>query len=234
MCSISSLKKTCISSVVVPKFKLFLTLSSFSVFLLYVFIKYLSFPAYYPIRHSIFYTEKRKTSGETYLVNTNSCRILYWPPFTEEILPFYVNRTGKTIRCHFDRTDSKQLKAFRFNFTAIKIKNLDNLMKSHKCYAFPIIRDSDSDNKLYLGPKLGPLSSITYFKDQFIQIKCYLNSNNSTVYEEIVPLIQRVKPSLKISPNEDSKESNIPNILLIGLDSVSRLNFQVINHFLKF
>jgi hypothetical protein len=107
-------------------------------------------------------------------------------------------------------------------------------MKSHKCYALPIIRDSDSDSKLYLGPKLGPLSPITYFKDQFIQIKCYLNSNNSTVYEEIIPLIQRVNPSLKISPNEDSKESNLPNILLIGLDSVSRLNFQVINHFLKF
>lgn len=162
----------------------------------------------------------------SYLINTSTCKIKEWPLFDEEILPLYTNLKNIDFSCD---KNAPLLTVERVNFTWIYISYPTNAGWS--CNATELARDSFTDG-LTLGPTITNLETYTNFDkhqmanklengDQFkwdsLRVDCKSNIKSSE-YSRVVPLIQHYQPK-----NENSSPK--VNIILLGIDSVSRLNF---------
>jgi hypothetical protein len=90
---------------------------------------------------------------------------------------------------------------------------------------------------------MGPLKAITEFANaEFIKIRCFSINETNNETKHFINEIQETKTHLyheeivALIPNLSNNQSTYgslqtPNILLLGLDSISRLNFE--RHFLR-
>lgn len=144
------------------------------------------------------------------------------PIYAEDIMKLFVNHTGERIKCGIKfNVKPKPFKINRINGTAISIDWIVTFKPQPECYATDIIRKNDTENRN--GSTYGPFSeSINLPNSDYVRIKCYSNdTNKENKYdmEEVVPLIPPKTP-------EGNSTQSIPNVIMIGIDSISRVNFE--------
>lgn len=168
-----------------------------------------------------------------FLINTPTCQVKDWPLFDEEILPLYENLKNVDFNCD---KNAPLFTIQRVNFTWLYIDYSKN--SNWSCNATELARNSDTDG-LALGPTITNLETYTNFDRNQIKIKLknspYENvsrwdsvqvdckssdksSNKTLKYSRVVPLVQFYQP-------ENSNSKPKVNIILLGIDSISRLNF---------
>ena len=161
--------------------------------------------------------------GEKYLINTPTCRIERIPPFTDETRPLYEAFPSKVYKCP---PDDETAPIARVNYTWVTVPADD-------CTAVEVLRNERTDGQKY-GRKFHFGSQrLMNFDEQTdaVEVSC-----PGMKHTRVVPLIPVKKPLWKksssaTSTDEDDQElKDRPNILAVGVDSVSRLNF--LRHFI--
>ncbi|CAG2166375.1 unnamed protein product [Oppiella nova] len=153
--------------------------------------------------------EKREMKERTaYLVNTSRCQIVRWPTFDEQVVPLYRNKSNERIHCKTD-DHFRDVTIERYNFTGVRVVNKSG--KPMNCSYSIVSRRSGTDDYVHYSRGHG-----------LVAITCVLGKEK---YVKAIPLI----PDLSIKAHNESQ--NLPNILFVGLDSISRLNFD--RHFPK-
>lgn len=167
--------------------------------------------------------------GGSYLVDTDGCKIPKLEPFNADFPDkLYTNRTGQRMSCPFPNFHN--IKVERFRFSGIRIKKPANVA----CFSRRIQRHPTDDRKILFANETRQMESVTFFPgEQVVKIECYLKqnlfeksfsnfSNNSMsklIFEKVIPLIPKLTPD--VTPKVDA-----PNVILLILDSMSRLNFE--------
>lgn len=184
-----------------------------------------SFPQFLPFSFS--------NENLPYLINTSTCQVRDWPLFDSEILPLFENLENvENFGCD---KDGPLFTIERVNFTWIFIGFPK--IGSWSCNATELARTSSSDG-LTLGPTIENLEAYTNFDryqmdekvengSQFrwdsVKVNCrsaIKQENNKTLeYSRVVPLVQQYQPKTITAAKPKI------NIMLLGIDSVSRLNF---------
>ncbi|UYV61499.1 hypothetical protein LAZ67_1005070 [Cordylochernes scorpioides] len=67
----------------------------------------------------------------------------------------------------------------------------------------------------------------TPIEDEFLNISCFANKSERRFWGDIIPLVpKRLQLDRNLRGQQDNVSRDTPSVLLIGLDSISRLNFQ--------
>ncbi|XP_054721636.1 uncharacterized protein LOC129231366 [Uloborus diversus] len=170
-----------------------------------------------------------------FILNTPGCQIPDWDPYDPSVLPFIVK-----MKTPFKCPGPPQFMNAKPNGVVALDKHLLNFYygmhrENLSCNYREIVRDSGSekdrtDNKYTFGnPKL--LQFNVPLKEEFIMVKCSMGDlRNFTQFIPLVPL----KP--EVEKEKTGKAQSLPdderlNIIFVGIDSVSKLNFM--RHFRK-
>ena len=167
-----------------------------------------------------------------YLIDTETCRLSDWPLFDPEIQPLFVDYKNKDFGC------DKNVLPFlisRVNFTWIQIDFPPKGWLTDtkwQCSAQEIKRTSN--DQWALGTQIGPLDRLNNFANNLtsaqlknetnsrwdsVKVTCKEQSNVNSTFSHVIPLVQTYKHE-----NANSKALKT-NVILLGLDSISRLNF---------
>jgi hypothetical protein len=154
-----------------------------------------------------------------FLIKTPGCRIPYMDPYDHTIKK-YIHKEKRPV-CN-DGVPA----LFESNLTSVFMLNssltnyTDQDISLVNCCYQPFYRDeptgSDGDNKIKFAEKCIPFNITAEITDEFIKVTCHVN--NTVIYNDFfsfVP-IKTEKTKFEITPL---------NILIIGIDAVSRLNF---------
>ena len=170
-------------------------------------------------------------TNDQYLIDTNVCRVKAWPLFDNETFPLYFNMTSNSLICFFEPLADVR----RVNFTWIQIYLSALEEKLWKCYARELKRSKYGDN-LLLGPFIGPIGLLTNFANNLtdvdvngdgvqlwnsVEIMC--NKSKKENFTHVVPLVQYYRNKVNVTKPKI-------NVMLLGIDSVSRMNF--LRHFI--
>ncbi|XP_054160221.1 uncharacterized protein LOC128958398 [Oppia nitens] len=107
-----------------------------------------------------------------------------------------------------------------------------------ECYIFELKRKRGMDSKVFYGSKIGPINN--YFNvttdTDAVRVECYRKTTKKLskkaqteiavkykVFDQIVPLIPARSLNTK---NSGTVRQDIPNVLMLGIDSISWLNFK--------
>ncbi|XP_054157416.1 uncharacterized protein LOC128955766 [Oppia nitens] len=130
--------------------------------------------------------------------------------------------TKKSINCA--KRQNYVITIERFNFSGVRITNKST--NSIKCFYSVIQRKDNKDKALVYTPTVSiGVNDVTYFpiNVSLINVTCYVDKWHNKIYSKVIALI----PDLNITDNT----KQMPNILFVGLDSISRINFE--RHFPK-
>ena len=176
-------------------------------------------------------SKSKNSSPDKYLVNTTNCKIIDWPLFDAQTLPLFLNNSGKSLECR--SSDSGMLTVKRVNQTFIEIKFLSDFDPIPLCFATNIIRRRGLDTYVFLGKTVGPIKGSAHLPNwEAVRVVCYQTNSSvkSTkmskyvkISETVVPLIP--EKNLKTKKLE-TVEQNIPNVLMLGIESISWLQFR--------
>ncbi|XP_014778566.2 uncharacterized protein LOC106875097 [Octopus bimaculoides] len=163
-----------------------------------------------------------------FLVETDNCRIPNLDPF-EPSVRFYIKLNG-VLRCPDKPVLTYQEDNFiRINRTAIQYYNLRDFKK---CKYQAIVRPKDKSDFKFEYVQTGIwFSSDTRSKHEFVRVMCYSESGGlmySNFHSFIIRDQNLVKRRTKYFHKYQKRNPNIKekfNVLMIGVDSVSRLNF---------
>ena len=161
--------------------------------------------------------------AKQYLINTPQCVIPSIPVLDKQTQKLYKKFKSKRYKC--DKPDVT-MNIQRVNFTKISIKDVPRKMK---CSAREILRKASSEDAI-LGKEVfdyGPNQTVMDFpQSDAIEITC------DEKHKRIVPLIPFKQPIWELvdtNINLLNLESDPTSVLMVGIDSVSRLNF--LRHF---
>ncbi|XP_029649278.2 uncharacterized protein LOC115222996 [Octopus sinensis] len=176
-----------------------------------------------------------------FLVDSKMCRIPNIDPFDISVRKYFSISKWRPCPGKASLTYQED-NVLRINKAVIIQRYKNNF---HSCKVYPIVRnDTDDDHVDYLKESLLFKSDVN-ITDEFIRVQCF-NRNNKTIYTNFHAFVQmkelRPKDTKPYNTGYDgiysSKDSmkNIDfsnfaenklslNVLLIGIDSVSRLNF---------
>ena len=171
------------------------------------------------------------SSSNKYLVNTPNCKIIEWPLFDDQTLPLFLNNSGKILECR--SPDSEMLRVKRVNQIFIEIKFLIDFDPIPECNATKLIRKRGNDSILFVGETVGPIKgSINLPNWEVVVLICWQKNRSEVspkqfdfvkISETVVPLIP--EKNLKIK-NDQTVEQSKPNVLMLGIDSISWLQFR--------
>lgn len=166
---------------------------------------------------------------KSYFVNTIGCRM---PSF--EVIDSHVQKHMHSVQpivCHKPLTRSNNNYLWiDLNETEVqhyyKISDINKLL----CWYEPFVRKDDftnefQENSLKYHFRYGDIVKIS---DEFIKVTCQKSHQRTEVYRDYHFFIQPKQSSVKTTTTAHKTESSDhanPSILIIGLDSVSRLNF---------
>lgn len=167
-------------------------------------------------------------SKTVFLVDTNTCKIPSFSPFDVSTIQFL--RPGKTISCNkflpYTYEDGTKLCV---NWTAIKQSRHINTFRN--CRYQPIIRPYKAEHHNYFD--YGKYSDeFTDFIDvpyEFVRVRCF-NENNGIIYTNYHQFIfkqydNEKRKSIEFKKHRSSVTETL-NVLMIGVDAISRLNFE--------
>ncbi|XP_066157418.1 uncharacterized protein [Euwallacea fornicatus] len=156
-----------------------------------------------------------------YLVNTPGCRIPEMHPFDASVKKFVFS--PPPLSCAKDQPPSifyNNLTTLIMNDTSLPFYNVSNTNELVCCYE-PFFRrepeDSDDDYQVdYSGNCTRIVAGETDIESEFVKVTCK-GSNGETLYTDLFSFVP-------VKTNSSSKGSLKPNVLIIGLDAVSRVN----------
>ncbi|XP_025191967.1 uncharacterized protein LOC112592180 [Melanaphis sacchari] len=162
-----------------------------------------------------------------YLINTSGCRIPEMYLKGSEVVK-YIN---PNIRLNCKTTWNYTLPLITSNLTSLILNmsawatlNISEKDTNFKCYYTPVERSAYeshqdakeyNDNNVKLGEKIYFVNNITV-PDEMVEVVCTLNSNIIYKYYHIF-----IRPTSSVINRKDGDVS----VLVLGLDSVSRMNF---------
>ena len=165
------------------------------------------------------------SSDKNYLVKTSKCNIISSPLFDNETI--MINKNMTNVKWNCERTNylkDKSIEIQRINGSIIRIKwdkKSNNFIPN--CAYREMIRVND--NKIKFGPSIQIHNEFTQIDSiEYIKVICY--ENDRKVFGKVIPLVPKVN---KINLDQINTENT--NILLLGIDSVSTLNFE--RHFIR-
>ncbi|XP_054157415.1 uncharacterized protein LOC128955765 [Oppia nitens] len=126
----------------------------------------------------------------------------------------------KTFNCA--KHDNFGITIERYNFSGIRIT--DKSDNSIDCYYSEIRRKDNKDEAIDYTPPLPiRVNDVTYFASNVstVNVTCFLDKTHNESYSKVIALI----PDLNINENTNLPK-NLPNLLFIGIDSLSRVNFE--------
>ena len=115
-----------------------------------------------------------KGEQKAYLVNTSKCQIIRWPPFDDQILAIYENRTNHRIVCNSGK--HLQISIERYNLSGIEVINNSN--KKIDCFWSQVHRNEGTDDFIYYSPSIEfDFKSIKYFSSNVsvVRITCFVD-----------------------------------------------------------
>lgn len=152
-----------------------------------------------------------------YLIHTESCLIPRFPIFSPEILPFYKPANSSTKKDHQCTKISIADEIVRLNATSVYIPpSLEGT-----CSGKEVIRSQANE-----GQTFGRAWPVVKSGDDFPQTDALLVECAGDV-KKLLPLIPTKKPNKwdKVPTESETPPSGPVNVLLVGIDAVSRLNF---------
>ncbi|KAJ3655276.1 hypothetical protein Zmor_014412 [Zophobas morio] len=154
-----------------------------------------------------------------FLIKTPGCRIPYMDPFDHTVKEF-IHKEKKPV------CNGGIPALFDSNLTSIYLLNsslanyTDQNVSVLKCCYQPFHRqepsEDDNDNKIQFDEKCIPFNITATITDEFIKVVCHIN--RAIVYTDFFSFVPIKTKKVKF-------ETKPVNILIIGLDAVSRLNF---------
>lgn len=171
---------------------------------------------------------KNKNLSKSYVVNTPFCRIPDFNPFHSKLR---YNRLGPAV-C--DRNASLVYQSGFYliiNRTAVRLSPYSNALQY--CTYTPIYRPHflpTHKNFMTYMNESDPFTNSTKVEDEFVRVECY-NAKNESIYTNFHAFAQSNTDLYSMSRHrwrKHTRENNITrplNVMLIGLDSVSRLAF---------
>ena len=155
---------------------------------------------------------------DNWLIYTKSCKLPKIDKFDSEILEIYQNLSQQYIRCDFYNPLLRDIK--RVNYSYI------SLPKNHTCSITEVKLAADNEATLF-GKKIENVTGVINAKNfECVYVQCGEELGKHLL---LVP----EKPSRQgyFASTRTVKKISKPNILLFGIDSLSRLNYE--RHFTK-
>ncbi|XP_013781321.1 uncharacterized protein LOC106465633 [Limulus polyphemus] len=180
-------------------------------------------------------SDQKLTYSKSHLIDTLGCQIPKFSPFDPTIIQYYTNVSAKTI-CGGKPSFIEVKPNAHLEINESILKKYYGLFSTNiSCSYKPIVRDpklpaSRTDNSF----KLGQSKTLTFgisISEEFIIVQC--NHNQNKLHKEYIPLTP-IKKKVERKCQRNSKMFPIPNnlnVMFIGIDSVSKLNF--LRHFKK-
>lgn len=169
--------------------------------------------------------EVEESVDENYFVKTVGCRIVRMDVMNEQIRSFFPSEKDqpKKIDCgnRLPITDSDE-KYLWINLTEVELKKFYNISSTDQlqCYFTSFSRLTDYSVVKNETINLLPFGQRTRIDAEYIQVFCE-NSNQSQLYIDFHSFF----PKRTIEANPVKEEDEKYNVMILGLDSVSKLNF---------
>ncbi|OPL32888.1 hypothetical protein AM593_02837, partial [Mytilus galloprovincialis] len=168
------------------------------------------------------------TSRPVFLVDTPTCKIPLFSPFDVSIVQFL--KPGKKISCNkFLPYTYEDGIILRVNWTAIDQSRHKETFKY--CRYQPIIRPYEAEHHNYYdyGDYSEKFDSYIEVSYEFIRVRCY-NRASGKIYTNYHQFIYPKKTIEKLKSTafekHKAKVSETLNVMMVGVDSISRLNFK--------
>lgn len=165
------------------------------------------------------YINEEEIIDENYFVKTPGCRIVKMEIISDQIRSFIPSERPKKIDCGAPALTDSDENYLWINLTEVDIKTYYNVsIDQLQCFYMPFTRLTD-----YLVLKNETLSLLLYgqrvkIESEYIQVFCE-NSNQSQIYIDFHSFFPS---SIR---NEEEQENDKLNVMILGIDSVSKLNF---------
>ncbi|XP_050513171.1 uncharacterized protein LOC126888815 [Diabrotica virgifera virgifera] len=167
--------------------------------------------------------EKKLDLG-VFTINTPGCKIPYFQPFDKNILDYleqpgtHVCNNGTPALFESDRDSIKIIEDF---LPFYNVTNINNLTCCYKTFWREDPADDAADNKISYSKVCQIFVNKTEIKEEFIKVTC--SYNNRDIYTDMFVFVP-TKNMSHVKKDLIEDDSNL-NILVIGLDAISRLNF---------
>lgn len=155
-----------------------------------------------------------------FLVRNKGCRLPAMDPFDPATRHFI---TKESFECEY----GKSLPLIESNNTALFVNPLAlNEFYNISCCARPFSRTKDNDNAVTYDTQCYPFQNYAAVYAEFMKVEC--SRNNEVIYKDYYVFLPR-KPSVeercKQALSKDTLRDDRLSVLVLGIDSVSRMNF---------
>ncbi|XP_050512125.1 uncharacterized protein LOC126888177 isoform X1 [Diabrotica virgifera virgifera] len=170
-------------------------------------------------------TAEATSNGGVFTINTPGCTIPYLHPYDKSILD-YVEQPGKYV-CNngtpaLFETDMESIKIIEKSLSFYNITNINDLKCCYKAF-WREDPHTMADKKISYSNSCETFVNKTDIKEEFIKVTC--NYKNRLIYTDVFASVPVKNFTDKVKEDQDKNGSPL-NILVLGLDAISRLNFQ--------
>lgn len=158
-----------------------------------------------------------------FLIKTNACKIPNLPIFSKELEKYMNNPDDyEAPKCeNYPPLIESSATKLHFNHDSFDNYEISNPDLLNCCYQ-ELLRlepkQNEIDNRYELSKKCTNFTDATIVKKEFIHVQC--SYKNNVIYKDMFSFVP-IKYDLNVIDNSKAKI----NVLIIGLDGVSRLNF---------
>ncbi|KAL3278183.1 hypothetical protein HHI36_013522 [Cryptolaemus montrouzieri] len=159
-------------------------------------------------------------SGKGYLIKTEGCKIPELP-ITSDTIRKYFKYESETIHCNKDKpalVESNLTSLFILE-NSFESYNISNKSLLNCCYKElkRIIPDGQPDKQYAFGSICFQFEYSIAVNEEFVFVKC--DYSNQEIYNDVFAFIP-----MKSNISRDSEQEKL-NVLVIGIDGISRINF---------
>uniref|UniRef100_A0A6P7G5B9 Uncharacterized protein LOC114337884 isoform X1 n=1 Tax=Diabrotica virgifera virgifera TaxID=50390 RepID=A0A6P7G5B9_DIAVI len=168
--------------------------------------------------------EKKSDSGR-FTINTPGCTIPYLHPYDKSILDFieqpatYVCNNGTPA---LFESDMKSIRVIKESLPFYNVTDINNLTCCYKTFWREDPDDDAADHKVRYSEDCQAFVNTTEVKEEFMKVTC--SYNNRDIYTDLFAFVPVKNLSENVKNDLIQDESSL-NILVLGLDAISRLNF---------
>ncbi|XP_072395594.1 uncharacterized protein [Diabrotica undecimpunctata] len=176
------------------------------------------------VENKFLYAEK-KSEGGAFTINTPSCKIPYLHPYDKSILEYlkqpekYICNNG--IPALFE-SDMESIKIIEESLPFYNVTNINDLVCCYKSFWRDDPTDNETDYKITYNKNCQIFVNRTVIKEEFIKVTC--SHKNRDIYTDMFAFVPITKLSNYVK-KDLYKNDSLVNILVLGLDALSRLNF---------
>ncbi|KAJ6219078.1 hypothetical protein RDWZM_004890 [Blomia tropicalis] len=170
----------------------------------------------------------KQSFPKRHLVYSDSCHLIEWPLYDEETGPLIQTKFIRPITCQ-----RPTIEIVRFNYTWIHIPAIRHDSRL-RCYANEIFHNHGDDYKLGLEIVSIHNEYTEFPHSNALRIDCYKwmkaygikMKQLAKIESTIIPLIPFKKKKKTKRRKKRKRIDKMPNVLMLGIDSISWLNFR--------